>query len=102
MCPKMDIEFEDGDLARLETDVGFDAGYGQNLVRAFRKRMYTIRGATDERTFYASKGLHYEKLKGDRQHERSMKLNDQFRLILRIKQIGKGKVIVVVKIEDYH
>jgi len=27
------------------------------------------------------KGLHFEKLKGDRKEERSIKLNDQYRLI---------------------
>ena len=47
------------------------------------------------------KSLHYEKLKGRRAHQRSMRLNDQFRLILEI-EIVNDRTIVVVSVEDYH
>jgi proteic killer suppression protein len=71
--------------------------------------MQEIRSAVDERLFYVWKSLHYEKLKGNRSHERSMRLNSQFRLILQIDkptprpgQLPPPHVVVVVKIEDYH
>lgn len=63
--------------------------------------MQWIRAAPDERDFYRMKSLHYEKLKGKRSHQRSMRLNDQYRLILEIEEI-KGRTLVVISIEDYH
>lgn len=98
----MEVEFADKDLDRLEIDPAFNAGFSVEIVRAFRKLIQLIRAAPDERDFYALKSLHYEKLKGDRSHQRSMRLNRQWRLIVEIKQTEPGKVVLVVSIEDYH
>jgi len=98
----MQVEFDSDIPARLETDPSFDAGLPQAVVRAFRKRMQFIRAAADERDFYAMKSLHFEKLKGDRATECSMRLNDQWRLILKIKPSKPKNTIVIVGIEDYH
>jgi proteic killer suppression protein len=64
--------------------------------------MQTIRAAEDERAFYALKSLHFEKLKGNRSHQHSMRLNDQWRLILQFEQTEEGKIVCIVSIEDYH
>lgn len=64
--------------------------------------MQAIRAAEDERTFYAMKSLHFEKLKGNRSHQHSMRLNDQWRLILEFECTNDGKVVLVIGIEDYH
>lgn len=98
----MDVAFEDDSLKRLETDPSFTAGFDAAIVKAFRKRMQMIRGALDERDFYALKSLHYEKLKGDREGQSSMRLNDQWRLLLRIQQAENGKTVVIISIIDYH
>jgi toxin HigB-1 len=47
------------------------------------------------------KSLHYEKLKGKRSHQRSMKLNDQFRLIVEIEN-KNGRTVVVLGIEKHY
>jgi proteic killer suppression protein len=98
----MDVDFEDASLRRLEADPNFTAGFDAAIVKAFRKRMQLIRAAVDERAFYAMKSLHYEKLQGDRSGQCSMRLNDQWRLILRIRQGDDGKSVVVISILDYH
>jgi proteic killer suppression protein len=98
----MDVAFGDDDLDRLETDGKFDAGFSPGVVKAFRKRMWTIRSAVDERLFYAMKSLHFEKLKGDREGQYSMRLNDQWRLVLEFDGKAPNKKVVVVSIEDYH
>jgi len=98
----MDVDFEDASLKRLEADPGFTAGYDAVIVKAFRKRIQLIRAAVDERAFYALKSLHYEKLKGDRDGQNSMRLNDQWRLLLRMQQDEDGKTVVVISISDYH
>src|SRR3989337_2020029 len=98
----MEVEFKDKDLDRLETDLKFHGGYGEAVVKAYRKRMQMIRAATDEQTFRGLRSVRYEKLKGKRNHQRSMRLNDQWRLIIEIENQEDGKHIAVVAIEDYH
>lgn len=96
------VRFKRAELERLEAEVGYTAGHSAVVVTAFRKRMQQIRAAPDERTFYALKSLHFEKLKGNRAHQRSMRLNDQWRLILEFSEEPSGKIVVIVDIEDYH
>lgn len=98
----MDVEFANQDLDRLETDLDFNAGFSSAVVRVYRKRMQMIRAAVDERAFYAMRSLHFEKLKGDRSHQHSMRLNKQWRLILELNKRGRNTVVVIVDIEDYH
>lgn len=98
----MEVRFEKASLGRLEADPHFTDGYEPALVKAFRKRMQMIRAAVDERPFYALRSLHYEKLVGDRQGQSSMRLNDQWRLILRIEVEASGKRVVIISITDYH
>lgn len=98
----MDVEFIDGDLDRLETDDEFAAGYPKEIVRAFRIRMQAIRAATNEQDLYAFRGWRFKKLAGNRAHQRSIRLNDQWRLIVEVKQGASSNVMVIVGIEDYH
>ena len=98
----MEVIFKDSFLDRLETDPGFDAGHQPAVVKAFRKRMQQIRSAVDERDFYNLRSLRFEKLKGERKHQHSMRLNDQWRLILEFKGDSPSKVVMVISIEDYH
>ncbi len=99
---EMEVRYSDASLDRLEIDPDYTAGYSQAIVRSFRLRIQMIRSASDERDFYALKSLHFEKLKGNRAHQHSMRLNKQWRLILEIDESGAAKVICIVGIEDYH
>ncbi len=98
----MEIEYADGDLERLATDPSLDGGHGREVVKAFRKRVQLIHAAVDERDFYALKSLHFEKLKGDRDGQYSMRLNKQWRLILTLEKRNSGKTVVILEIADYH
>jgi toxin HigB-1 len=98
----METEFSDEDLRRLETDVHFTAGFPPEVVSKFRMRMQLIRAASDEREFYQLKSLHFEKLMGNRSHERSMRLNKQWRLIIEIRKGNPKNSVLVKSIEDYH
>lgn len=98
----MDVEFDDEDLDRLEIDARFTAGLSQEVVRAYRRRMQQIRAFNDERDLYAVKSLHFEKLKGSREGQHSIRLNLQWRLILEIRGSHPCKVIGIVEIADYH
>jgi len=98
----MEVRFKDVKLDRLETDPNYDAGFSQAIVTAYRKTMQVIRAAPDERVFYNLKSLHFEKLKGDRSSQHSMRLNKQWRLILELEGVAPDKLVVVIRIEDYH
>jgi proteic killer suppression protein len=98
----MEVEFKDADLDRLETDARFTARFAAGVVSAYRKRLQVIRNATDERDFYNLRSLHFEKLQGSRSHQHSMRLNDQWRLVLELRGKGQEKTVYVVGIEDYH
>lgn len=98
----MEITFRDHDLDKLETDKDFTAGYGKEIDKAFRKRIQAIRAAIDERDLYAVKGNRFEKLKGDRSHQHSLRLNDKMRLIVEIESGTPKNKIIVNGIEDYH
>lgn len=96
----MEIEFADPDLDRLETDPRFSAGLSPAIVRGFRKAMMAIRAAYDERDLIRG-GLRFEKLKGKRAHQCSVRLNKQWRLILEVQEEPR-KRLRVIGIEDYH
>lgn len=98
----MNIEFGADDLDKMFYDAHFTGGFSREIVKAYRKRVQYIIAAYDERDFYAMKSLHYEKLKGKRRREYSMRLNQQYRLIIRTKVEQGRRTIVVLSIEDYH
>jgi toxin HigB-1 len=98
----MEAVFKDDKLDKLESDAGFDGGYSAAVVKAFRKRMQLIRNALNELDFYNMKSLNFERLKGKRAHQFSMRLNDQWRLVLELEGKGSKKVVIIVAIEDYH
>ncbi|MGA8494026.1 MAG: type II toxin-antitoxin system RelE/ParE family toxin [Xanthobacteraceae bacterium] len=99
----MDVEHTDETLCRLETDLQFTGGFSVEIVKSFRKRLWFIRQAPDERDLYAMRSLHFEKLQGARSHQRSVRLNLQWRLILEITETGQTeKTVRVIAIEDYH
>lgn len=96
-------KFADDKLEQLESDASADFGYSPAVVKAYRKRMQQIRAAQDERDLHSTRSLHFEKLKGTRSYQHSMRLNDQWRLIVELAE-GKSpnKPIHIIGIEDYH
>lgn len=102
-CPiTMLVEFQDHDLDRLETDAAFAAGFPTEIVRAYRRRLQAIRAAVDERDLYVFASWRFKKLRGDRSHQRSIRLNDQWRLIVEIIEARPSNVMLIIGIEDYH
>ncbi len=98
----MRFHFENKKLEELYTSEAGAKKYPAAVVDAFFEVMAVIDAATDERDLYALKSLHFEALKGARAGERSLRLNKQFRLIVRVERDEEGGLVVVIKIEDYH
>jgi proteic killer suppression protein len=97
----MDVTFKDQSLDRLEVDATYSAGFGGDLVKAYRKAMTHIRAARDERTFYTRNSFRFEKLEDDRKGQYGMRLNKQWRLIVELHG-NAPKTVHVVEITDYH
>jgi proteic killer suppression protein len=96
----LEIHFGDATLAELATNKNAKTGYGEAVEKKYRQRVQQIVAALDEGEFYALKSLRYEKLRGDRQY--SMRINDQYRLILKYEGEAPNKKVFIVAIEDYH
>ena len=99
----MRIQFEDGDLRRLYKDDGFVMPeLGPDLTRAYRKKLGLLVAAESELDLRKYKALHFEKLKGSRVGQHSIRLNKQWRLILRLESDERGRLIIIIEIVDYH
>jgi len=98
----LQIEFEDDDLRQLYTNPGHGSRRDAGLVKQFRKVVGFVANAYDERDLYSYRALRFEKLKGARASQHSMRLNDQWRLIVRLEDAEQRRVVVIVEIIDYH
>src|ERR1019366_1617532 len=78
----MEGRFRDQSYDQLEDDPHFTGGWPPAVVKAYRNRLNYIRQAQDERDLYAWRSLRMEKLQGRRQHQHSLRLNDQWRLVI--------------------
>lgn len=98
----MRIHFLDKKLAAL-----YEQGKGADhldpaVYEAFLDVVASVQAARDTLDLRALKWLHYEKLRGDRQGDRSMRLHEGRRLIVREHRDAEGVFIEIVAITDYH
>ena len=98
----MNIRFADTALAKIYTDATFTGGWDNAIVARFRMTVKYIVDAADERDFRAMRSFNFERLKGNRDHQYSIRLNKQWRLILEFEGARSKKVVVIISIEDYH
>jgi proteic killer suppression protein len=76
--------------------------YPEAIVHAFFRAMSVIDAAADERDIRALKSLRYERLRGSRKGDLSVRLNDQYRLTLKKESDEGGTYLLILGIEDYH
>ncbi len=98
----MDFEFSARKLERLYTEELGASKYPPQVIDAFFEVMAAVEAARDERDLRALKHLRFEKLKGQRKHQRSLALHGGFRLIVRLLEDDEGKVLAIDEIVDYH
>lgn len=98
----MEVEFAEQSLALIETDRAGETRLSVALIRSARKKLAIIRAAPDERTLRGWKSLHYEKLKGKRDGQKSVRLNSQYRLVFLLEDNTSPPTVNILSIEDYH
>jgi proteic killer suppression protein len=98
----MDVVFANETLALVETEEAGKTRLPVAVIKSARRKLTVIRAAPDDRSLRNWKSLHYEKLKGGRDGMRSIRLNDQFSMILTVDESQSPQVATVIAIEDYH
>ena len=96
------VEFADPALARIETEEAAKTKLPVAVIKSARRKLTVLRAAPDERTLRNWKSLHYEKLKGDMSGLRSIRLNDQFRMVFVLNEEANPPTVTITAIEDYH
>lgn len=96
------FRFANRKLEQLYTAEAGAAKYPPHVLDAFFEVMEVIRAAPDERDLYVLKSLRYEKLKGKRKHQRSLRLGSQYRLVVQRLEDEAGLYLLIEAIEDYH
>lgn len=94
----MDIEYRDETLSLVETDRAAETKLPVSVINSLRKKLGIIRAATDERTLRNWKSLHYEKMAND---ERSIRLNDQYRLIFTLSTECSPNKVTILRVWDH-
>lgn len=100
----MEFRFKSDKLKLLYTHETGAHRFPPAVVKGFFRVMSIIKSIPNEGDLYSLKSLHYEKLKGTRGKfgERSLRLNDQWRLIIKLETDPTGKTILVVEIGDHY
>jgi proteic killer suppression protein len=97
------VTYADERLERLYTHGTGSNSYPEAVVTMFIRRIRTLEAAVDERTLRALKSLHFEAL-----HERryrgkhSLRLNDQWRLVVAISGSGDEKTVAIHEITNHY
>lgn len=98
----VDVDYHDPVLEKLVAQADLaPKGWSRDVIRSYRKKIQIIRNAKDERDLRNMRGLRLEKLKGGREGQFSIRLNDQFRLILTFETVD-DRTAVILEIVDYH
>lgn len=98
----MRFQFKEKNLHLLYTEEKNAHRYPAKVVDAFFEVMAIISSAENESDIHAFKQLHFEKLKGNRKDQISLRLKIQFRLIIQIVRDESGTLIWIIEIVDYH
>lgn len=98
----MEIVFADETLALIETDEAGATRLPVAVIKSARRKLTVLRAAIDDRSLRNWKSLHYEKLRGGREGQRSIRLNDQFRMVFALNERTDPQTVTIIAIEDYH
>jgi len=98
----MDVDFKDKRLRLIETEKAAETGLPIAVINSCRDKLVFLRSAPNEMTLRNWRSLRYEKLKGDREGQRSIRINKQWRLVFELNNDCVPPKITILSIEDYH
>lgn len=98
----MKVRYGDEDLSLVETNQAHRLRLPVDVVQVARRRIRFLRQARDEQDLYAMASLHYEKLSGDREGQRSIRVNKQWRIVLEIDRDCDPLEVVILEINNHY
>jgi len=72
------------------------------VIRAAQRKIILLEQSPDERTLRNWKSLNYKKLSGDREGQRSIRVNDQYRIVFELLEDERPPAIRILEIDDTH
>jgi toxin HigB-1 len=97
----MRVEFA-GDLEDILGDKARKLGLPIAVIQGARRKLLLLEQAPDERTLRNWKSLHYKKLSGNREGQRSIRINDQYRIVFQLLDDEQPPRIRILEIDDTH
>ena len=94
----MEITYADKKLALVETERAFETRLPVAVVDSMRNKLRFLKNAPDERSLRNWKSLNYEKHENG---EKSIRLNDQYRLMFNIDTQCTPNRITVLRVWDH-
>jgi proteic killer suppression protein len=99
----MKIEFVDPKLAAIRTDrAAAELKLPIGVIKSCREKLIVIEDAPDERVLREWKSLKYKKLHGNRDGQREVRLNDQYRIVFILDESQSPPIIKILEIGDIH
>ena len=98
----MEVVFADEALALIETERAGETRLSVAVIKSARRKLTVLRAAVDDRSLRNWKSLHYEKLRGARDGQRSIRLNDKYRMVFTLDENTDPQTVTILSIEDYH
>lgn len=100
----MELEFEDDELEALAYRASASTKrWPASVTEAYRRRIQQLSSATSEQDLRALKSLHLEELHGSRWPGcHSIRINNEYRLVIRFRTGPHGRVTVSIDGLDYH
>jgi proteic killer suppression protein len=97
----MEIECRDKILALVSADRVAETKLPDSVTKSLREKLIVISAAPDERTLRNLKSLHYEQPQRDRSELKSIRLDDQFRLLLEVDNSRSPPKAILLGVENY-
>lgn len=98
----MRIEFADEGLKRICTDEAHKLGLPIAVIKSAQRKLIQLEQAPDERTLRNWKSLNYKKLSGAREGQRSIRVNNQYRIVFVLLEDERPPAIRILEIDDTH
>lgn len=98
----LQVEHADPDLARIETDKGFTAGFDEGIAKKFRYTMQIIRTVSKKKQLYQFNGLRLHALPPPNSHQDSMRLNKKYRLIVEFSGEEPNETVRIIEINNHY
>lgn len=94
----MEVEFRDTKLELVETDRAAETKLPVGVINSLRNKLRFLRSVPDERSLRNWRSLHYEKMTNN---ERSIRINDQYRLIFEIDTTRQPNKLTILRVWDH-